>query len=718
MNDDLLKGLNAEQCRAVSHDDSPLLIIAGAGTGKTTTLVHRVACLIERGTDPGRILLLTFTRRAAAEMLGRVETVLRGLGAVSTKNGQVFGHHVWGGTFHATAARLLRMYGPSIGLNEGFTIQDRSDSADLLDVVRSDLELARTDRRFPKKGTCLEIYSQCVNTGRPLEQVLGADYPWCEQFADPLKRLFRGYTEHKAAANVLDYDDLLLFWQAALSEPDVATRIQGRFDCLLVDEYQDTNRLQSEIVRLLRPDGTGVTVVGDDAQSIYGWRGATVRNILDFPKQFPGTTLVKLEQNYRSTQPILAASNAVIAQAAERYRKDLWTEKAGGAKPLLVTCKDDSDQAHYVVQRVLEQRECGIDLRRQAVLFRSSHHGIVLEAELAHHNIPFVKYGGLKFIEAAHVKDLLAILRQAENPLDIVSGTRMLKLLPGIGPKRAQQLMHELLEARGDFQCWLRANVPADSAAYWPKLIRLLSELGQMSDKQLPAQVNLARTFYAPLLEETYDQASARLQDLVQLELLASRFSSRSGMLSDLTLDPPSSTQDLAGDPLLDEDFLILSTIHSAKGLEWDAVYVIHAADGNIPSDLATKNQQELDEELRLFYVALTRAKRSLTVCVPLAYYFAARAAASIVTLSEPASFLVRCRVTLIVRQPKPMRTTITSKPRANLRSPRTFGGRSQRCGPSQQGCRVRGSCGADRLQGVPHGARPVVRGRDCRAYE
>lgn len=628
MDDQLLRGLNAEQCLATCHGDGPLLIIAGAGTGKTTTLVHRVAQLILRGTDPSRILLLTFTRRAAAEMLGRVDHLLQRLQrdlSGSRVNSQAVLNQIWGGTFHAVAARLLRVYGKAIGLKDGFTIQDRSDSEDLMDVVRSELGLANADRRFPKKHTSLEIYSQCINTGATLETTLAANFPWCIEFAELLKRLFGAYCGSKTAANVLDYDDLHLFWHSALSEPQVATRIQQRFDCVLVDEYQDTNWLQSEIVRLLRPDGTGVTVVGDDAQSIYGWRGATVRNILDFPKHYPNATLVKLEQNYRSTQPILLATNAVIAQATERYRKDLWSSREGGSKPRLVTCANDYDQADFVVQQVLQQREAGIDLRRQAILFRASQHSILLEAELARHNIPFVKYGGLKFIEAAHVKDLLAFLRLAENPLDIVAGTRLLKLLPGIGPKKAQQLMHRLFQAGGDVEAWRRTNVPADTVGYWVKFVDLLSDLRKMSDRELPGQVNLARNFYAPLVEEQYDRAPARIHDLEQLELLASRFSSRSTMLSDLTLDPPSSTQDLAGDPQLDEDYLILSTIHSAKGLEWDAVYVIHAVDGNIPADKATGSKEQIDEELRLFYVALTRAKRQLTVCVPLAYHHVAR---------------------------------------------------------------------------------------------
>ncbi len=626
----ILDGLNREQRQAVCHDDSPLLIIAGAGTGKTKTLVHRVAHLIERGVEPERILLLTFSRRASAEMLRRVDQLLTKLKSNEGPGKRLaVGRKVWGGTFHATASRLLRLFGDSIGLNPEFTIHDRADSEDLLDVVRTELKLAKTDRRFPKKGTCLAIYSMCVNSRLPLDEVLGSHFPWCREYGDELKRLFQAYTDRKEAGHVLDYDDLLLFWHGLLSDPAAGEKIRGRFDCILVDEYQDTNRLQSEIISQLRPGGQGLTVVGDDAQSIYSFRAATVRNILDFPKEFPGTTIVKLEQNYRSTQPILAATNAVIAQAQARFTKDLWSGQQAGAKPALVTCEDEDDQAAFVVAEVLRHREAGVDLRRQAVLFRASHHSVVLEAELARCNIPFVKYGGLKFIEAAHVKDLLSFLRLAENPRDIVAGTRVLKLLPGIGPAKAQQLMDTLVANHGDFRTWTEARVPTEARDYWQKLVRMLLRLAEKSNQDLASQVNQVRKFYAPLLEECYDDAAARLRDVEQIEQLAGRFKSRSQMLADLTLDPPASTEDLAGEPILDEDYLVLSTIHSAKGLEWDAVYMIHAADGNIPSDLSTGKAEQIDEELRLFYVALTRAKRSLNVSFPLRYYHAARGAFS-----------------------------------------------------------------------------------------
>ncbi|HWB09706.1 MAG TPA: ATP-dependent helicase [Pirellulales bacterium] len=637
----ILDGLNPEQAAAASHGRGSLLIIAGAGTGKTRTLVHRVAHLVGEGVDPSRIMLLTFTRRAAAEMLRRVDGVVRGLSAGMKREAAPAGddedpsavagsrlsrldvniRRLWGGTFHSVATRLLRAHGKQIGLEPGFTIHDRSDSEDLLDVVRTELGLTRTDKRFPKKGTCLAIYSNCVNSRRPLEEVLADAYPWCQDYAASLKKLFQTYVDRKEAGSVLDYDDLLLFWRGLLADEQAGQKVRSRFDCVLVDEYQDTNLLQGEILRLLCPDGNGLTVVGDDAQSIYSFRAATVRNILDFPQQFPGTTVVTLEQNYRSMPPILAASNSVIEQARDRYAKRLWSERPAGERPWLVTCEDENEQAEFLVRRILEHREAGIDLRRQAVLFRTSHHSIVLEAELARANIPFVKYGGLKFMETAHVKDLLAFLRLVENPRDVVAGSRVLMLLAGIGPKRARQCMDELVQGGGDFRVWQKTRTPTAKAEQWTGLIKLMLRLGEMRPSDLPAQLHLVRRFYGPLLEDKYDNTAARLRDLEQIEQLAGRFADRASLLAEIALDPPTTTEDFAGEPRLDEDYLVLSTIHSAKGLEWDAVYVIHAADGNIPSDMATRSPEQIDEERRLFYVALTRAKDWLCVCFPQRYY-------------------------------------------------------------------------------------------------
>ena len=620
--DDVLADLNPQQRTAARHGRGPLLIVAGAGTGKTATLVHRVAWLIASGVDPARILLLTFTRRAAAEMLRRVDGVVRRL--EGARAGQVAphlrGNRVWGGTFHAVATRLLRKYGKAIGLPTGFTIHDRGDSEDLLNVVRTELGLARTDRRFPKKSTCMAVYSRCVNSREKLEPVLARHFPWCNEWADELKQLFDAYVDRKERAAVLDYDDLLVYWHALLTDATVGEAVRRQFDCVLVDEYQDTNLLQSEILYGLRPDGEGLTVVGDDAQSIYSFRAATVRNILDFPKQYPDATIVALEQNYRSTQLILEATNEVIGQARERYTKNLWSRRAGGERPWLVTCESEDDQAEFVIRQILERREAGIDLRRQAVLFRASHHSMLLEAELTRRNVPFHKYGGLKFVETAHVKDLMAFLRLAENPRDVVAGMRVLPLLPGVGSKKARQLMEMLVDGGGSFRAWAAWQPPPAAAPRWAGLVQLLEGLAATRG-DLPGQVNRVRAFYQPLMEEAYDNPRPRARDLEQLEQIAARYRNRRTMLAEITLDPPASTQDLAGPPHLDDDYLVLSTIHSAKGLEWDSVYVIHAADGNIPSDMATGSPEQIEEELRLFYVALTRARNSLFVCCPLRYY-------------------------------------------------------------------------------------------------
>lgn len=635
--ENILVDLNDQQRLAVTHGEGPLLVVAGAGTGKTATLAHRVAYKIATGVDPGRILLLTFTRRAAAEMLRRVDSLLRRLGTTSSKNGAASAK-VWGGTFHAIATRLLRLHGRNIGLDPAFTILDRGDAEDLMGVLRTELGLAKNDRRFPLKGTCMDIYSRCMNARESVEEAVEIYFPWCRKEVEDLRRLFAAYVDRKARLAVLDYDDLLLFWHGLMTDPKTGRSVRARFDCVLVDEYQDTNRLQAEILAMLCPEGKNLTVVGDDAQAIYSFRAATVRNILDFPKQFPGTTIVTLERNYRSTQPILNAANLVIAQAAEKHVKNLWTDRVHGAKPTLAPCEDEDTQTDFVVQTVLEHREAGIPLRRQAVLFRASHHSLALELELARRNIPYRKYGGLRFVETAHVKDLLAFLRLAENPRDLLAGTRVLMLLPGVGPKKARALMERLVSG---FAAWAECRPPSPaSAGLWPQLASLMARLGGPDPGDLASQIHEIRLFYAPLMERLYDNARARSLDLEQLEWLATRFSDRARFLAEMALDPPSYAEDLAGLPMLDEDYLILSTMHSAKGLEWDAVYVIHASDGNIPSDLATGRAEEIEEERRLFYVALTRARDWLYVCYPLRYYLHPRSFNDVHGYTLPTRFL------------------------------------------------------------------------------
>ncbi|NIL97155.1 MAG: UvrD-helicase domain-containing protein [Planctomycetales bacterium] len=616
-----LAGLNDQQRAAVTHGELPLLIVAGAGTGKTHTLVHRVANLLRGGVRAERILLLTFTRRASAEMLRRVAGLVgrEASPAARPRRGAEIAR-VWGGTFHATACRLLRMHGAAIGLDADFTILDRADAEDLMNVVRTDIGLADLKTRFPKKGTCLAIYSHCVNSQLPLAQVLQAHYPWCLEYTDSLKKLFQHYVRHKDFSAVLDYDDLLLFWRGLMVDPVAGPAVRDRFECVLVDEYQDTNRLQADILEHLCLDGRGLTAVGDDCQSIYSFRAATVRNMLDFPKTYPQTTIVKLEQNYRSTPSILDATNAVIGEARDQFRKKLWSDQSAGQPPLLVTCDDEWEQTDEIVRQVLDHREGDLALRNQAILYRASHHSILLEGELRRHNIPYVKFGGLKFIETAHIKDVISVLRFAENPRDVVAGQRLLMLLPGIGPKTAQRLLDPLQEGEGGLSGWEKAQVPGMAREEWSELVGLLSRLRAPDGLALPAQMAAICQFYKPLLEIKYDQAAARWRDVQQLEELASRFADRRAMLVELALDPPSSSADLARPAQRDEDYLVLSTIHSAKGLEWDAVYVIHASDGHIPSDLATDSVEQIDEERRLFYVALTRAKRWLYVYYPRRY--------------------------------------------------------------------------------------------------
>jgi DNA helicase-2/ATP-dependent DNA helicase PcrA len=619
-----LDTLNPAQRSAVIHgvgavDSSPLLVIAGAGSGKTNTLAHRVAHLMVSGADPRRILLMTFSRRAASEMAKRVERIARkvlGEGA-----GVLADALTWAGTFHGIGARLLRDYAEQLGLDPAFTIHDREDSADQMNLVRHELGFSKTESRFPTKGTCLAIYSRCVNSELPIEDVLRLSYPWCATWAAELKELFAAYVEAKQNQNVLDYDDLLLYWAQAVTDPDIAADIGGRFHHVMVDEYQDTNRLQSSILLALKPDGRGLTVVGDDAQSIYSFRAATVRNILDFPAAFaPPAEIITLDQNYRSTSAILSAANAVIDLAAERFTKNLWTDRAAGSPPQLVHVRDEADQARFIAEKVLENREGGSTLKQQAVLFRASHHSGPLEIELTRRNIPFVKFGGLKFLDSAHIKDLLALLRFVENPRDKVSGFRVLQLLPGVGPTSAQRVLEHVAQASMPLEALENAPAPPRTGGDWTSFVSAVSEL-RAGTAGWPAEIERARRWYEPHLERIHEDASTRQADLVQLEQIAGGYPSRERFLTELTLDPPDATSDQAGVPHLDEDYLILSTIHSAKGQEWKSVFVMNTVDGCIPIDLGAGARDEIEEERRLLYVAMTRAKDDLHLIVPQRFF-------------------------------------------------------------------------------------------------
>lgn len=619
-----LDALNPAQRRAVTHGvdsdrASPLLVIAGAGSGKTNTLAHRVAHLIVTGADPRRILMMTFSRRAAAEMARRVERIARK--AMGDGASVMTDALTWAGTFHGLGARLLRDYADQIGLDPAFTIHDREDAADLMNLVRHELGLSKTESRFPTKGTCLAIYSRCVNAELPIEDVLGRSYPWCVAWAPELRELFAAYVEAKQRQNVLDYDDLLLYWAQVMTDRDLAAEIGGRFDHVMVDEYQDTNRLQSSILLAMKPDGRGLTVVGDDAQSIYSFRAATIRNILDFPQAFsPPAEIITLDQNYRSTSAILAAANGVIDLAAERFTKNLWTDRATGSAPQLVNVRDEADQARFIAERVLENREAGSTLKQQAVLFRASHHSGPLEIELTRRNIPFVKFGGLKFLDAAHIKDVLALLRFVENPRDRVAGFRVLQLLPGVGPTSAQRVLDHTTQAADPMDALHDAPAPPRAGDDWQSFLDTVTDIrsGRLG---WPSEIERARRWYEPHLERIHEDATTRQADLVQLEQIAGGYPSRERFLTELTLDPPDATSDQAGVPLLDEDYLILSTIHSAKGQEWKSVFVMNVVDGCIPSDLGVGTSEEIEEERRLLYVAITRAKDDLHLIVPQRFF-------------------------------------------------------------------------------------------------
>lgn len=620
---DPLARLNPAQRAAVMHGEGavagPLLVVAGAGTGKTNTLVHRLAHLVRAGADPRRILLMTFSRRAAAEMVRRAERI-----AVETMGpkAEVLAQGLtWAGTFHAVGARLLREYAPAIGLDPAFTIHDREDSADLMALVRHRLALAGGPRRFPAKATCLAIYSRAVNAQAPLEAVLRDVFPWCAEWQAELKALFAAYVEAKQASAVLDYDDLLLYWHGLVQEPALAAEIGARFDHLLVDEYQDTNRLQAGILLGLRPDGRGLTVVGDDAQSIYAFRAAEVRNILDFPEAFsPPAAVVTLEENYRSTPQILGAANAVIGEAAEGFRKALRSDRPDGPRPRLATVWDEAGQVDLVCRDVLAAREEGLALKEQAVLFRTAHHSAPLEVELVRRNIPFVKFGGLKFLDAAHVKDVLATLRLVQNPRDRISGFRVLQLLPGIGAATATAVLDALATAADPAAALLAARVPGRAAEAWADFVALFARLapGRLA---WPGDLEAVRAWYEPHLERRHDDAATRRADLLQLEAIAAGCADRARFLTEITLDPPSATSDESGPPHRDEDYLVLSTIHSAKGQEWRRVHVLNGVDGCIPSDLGAGTTAEIEEERRLLYVAMTRARDALTIVVPQRFY-------------------------------------------------------------------------------------------------
>lgn len=606
----LASRLNPQQRRAAEHPpgDGPLLVIAGAGSGKTMTLASRLAWLVQQGADPQRVLLLTFSRRAAAEMARRAGRLLHEALRLPARTAPPT--LPWCGTFHGVAARLLREEAPRLGLAGGFTVIDRADAQDLMALARQSLGLAESERRFPLAPTCLAIHSRAANTGRPLHELLLASHPWCLEHESELQRLFAAFTQAKLQQQSLDFDDLLLGWWHVMRTPALAARIGARFDHVLVDEVQDINQLQADLLHALAGQGCRLTAVGDDAQAIYGFRGADVRHVLSFPQRFtPPACVVTLERNYRSTPQVLQASNAVIARAAERFTKTLWTERAAGLLPRLITVQDEAAQARGVADAVLAQREAGLALKRQAVLFRAAQHSAALELELVRRGVPFVKFGGLRFLEAAHVKDVLAVLRWADNPRSRLAALRSARLVPGMGPASVRRL----LDHEGPLAEY---KPPAAAATPWHALRSLLEQL-RGPEARWPEDLARVVAWYQPHLERLHDDARVRLADLAQLTQIAAGHASRERFVTELTLDPPEASSMEAGPPQRDEDYLVLSTIHSAKGQEWNAVHVLDVVDGCIPADLAAGSAAEIEEERRLLYVAMTRARDELSLWVP-----------------------------------------------------------------------------------------------------
>ncbi|MFK8030959.1 MAG: ATP-dependent helicase [Gammaproteobacteria bacterium] len=593
----------------------PLLVMAGAGTGKTTTIAHRVACLLAADVSPASILLMTFSRRAAREMTRRAVRVLQ------QQQGATDHRFPWAGTYHSIAHKLLRIYARHIGLQPEFSILDRGDAADLMDVCRQELKLSKSDKRFPRKDACLEIYSVCTNRQQKLNDVVLAEYPWCDGWQDDLGKLFKLYVQLKQKTLSLDYDDLLLYWYYMMQEEWLATQIGDRFSHVLVDEYQDTNVLQAAILKKLKPQGDGVTVVGDDAQSIYSFRAADVTNIREFAQQYERPVeVIDLELNYRSHQPILDFANVLMSEDSNARPRSLRSERAHGEAALYVTVEDDACQAQYVAEQILRHREDGLMLRQQAVLFRNSHHSDLLEVELSRRNIPFVKYGGLKFLEAAHIKDLLCVLRWSVNPKDQLAAFRTMQLLAGIGPALAGKAWEYFVVNN-----YSHASLSAFelSKAIMPEWLKLSSLLRRCAaeDSLLETVLTEVTSWYKPHLEQRFDDALVRWQDVQQLQMMASQSVDIEHFLADLTLDPPAASGNQAGAPLKDEDYLVLSTVHSAKGQEWNSVFVLNVVDGSFPSEFSTGDDKLIEEERRLLYVAATRAKDHLHFVVPLKFY-------------------------------------------------------------------------------------------------
>jgi len=598
--------LNKQQLEAVFHDKGPALVVAGAGTGKTRTLVHRVARLVESGVNPSNILLLTFTRRAAKEMLNRASNIL-----------DERCKQVQGGTFHFYCSMLLHRYADAIGFPSNFTIIDTSDSLEVIQFVRTQLDLHKKKKRFPNKNTLLNIISTGKNKNLDIRIVLQEDYPQFLEQEEKIIKVAEGYQSYKEKNFVMDFDDLLIKTRDLLQNyDDIRVKVASGNQYVMVDEFQDTNNLQADLTDLFSSVHGNVMAVGDDAQSIYSFRGADHQNILDFPNRFEGTRMIKLEENYRSSPQILQVANNLLKQASYKFDKELYSNNEGGDLPALVQSPSEHDQSRFICQMVLQLREQGLDLNEAAVLFRNGRDSFDLEVELNRKNIPFVKYGGQKFTEAAHIKDVLAHVRVLVNPMDTIAWNRVLMLLDGIGPKTAQDLFEWIRLAKNPYQLDLSDTTSQSYIDQLRELSKLLIKIKE-NDHSIPKVIELITEYYRVFCKNRYDDYPKRLKDLEAFVNVSESFASLSKMLEELALDPISATAIDTEQKTKEEAPLILSTIHSAKGLEWKHVFIIQCLDGIIPSAYSVEDEKQLDEELRLLYVAVTRAEEMLYFSFP-----------------------------------------------------------------------------------------------------
>lgn len=629
--------LNPAQFEAVSHDDGPLIVIAGAGSGKTRTLTYRAARLVADGHAPEKILLLTFTRKAAGEMLQRASRLL------DTRC-----HQIAGGTFHSFANSVLKRFAAALGFPNGFSIIDRPDAESLVGFVVKDKIDVPKFGAFPRKKTLTNIFSMMANKDASLEDILDIEYPHFFPYLDVLQEIQVGYTAIKKQQALMDYDDLLNnLWILLDQHPEIRERITTRYRHVMVDEYQDTNRVQARIVRHLAGDHHNIMVVGDDSQSIYSFRGADFRNIMEFPALFPDTRLITLEENYRSAEPILALTNRLIDQAIEKYPKTLFSKRGGAKPPQLVHTGSENSQSRFVVDKVLELSRQGIPLNDIAVLFRAGFHAFDLEVELTREGITYVKYGGFKFMESAHIKDILAYLRVLCNPYDRLSWFRILLLVDKIGPKSADTLYNNVRQQAKGLQGFLEDE---SKLALKPDMQRLKELMAAIDDPTLSptSRGELVLTYYLPILKHRFDDHPKRVRDLEQLLTIMETYDSLATFLEEMTLEPPTTTVSGAFKPADDqEDRLVLSTVHSAKGLEWHTVFILWTLDGRFPSLMATENEGQLDEELRLMYVAATRAREQLYFMCPSQVYDRV----SGMLLSQPSRFLAGLPDTILERQ-------------------------------------------------------------------